>query len=153
MPVTYKLYQEKRKASANKDKWYARAIHPGIVTTDDLAKIMQNNCTLKRSDILAVLSELVDTMKTQLQNSMRVKLNGFGTFKIGLSTKPAKTARDFNPASNIVGTHVLFLPEVKIDAKHKRTRAFLDGLKVREATVYDVVKPKRAGGKAAGASH
>ena len=65
MAVKYRIYQSNRKGTF-KGKWYARAVHEGTVTTDELADIMQNNCTVKRSDILAVISELVETMSTQL---------------------------------------------------------------------------------------
>ena len=53
MSVSYKLYQEKRTNSSRKGQWYARACHVGVVTTEQLAEIMQANCTLKKSDILA----------------------------------------------------------------------------------------------------
>ena len=65
-------------------KWYPRAVMTNTVDTDALATIMQRNCTVKKSDILAVISELIETMQDQLQDSKRVKLNGFGTFKIGM---------------------------------------------------------------------
>lgn len=56
MSVKYKLYQNKREGSSTKGKWYARAAADGLVTTDQLAETMQRNCTLKRSDIIAVIS-------------------------------------------------------------------------------------------------
>lgn len=131
MSVFYKLYQDNRNNSSKKGQWYARAVTTDTVTTDDLADIMQNNCTVKRSDILAVISELVETMKTEMQNSRRVKLDRFGTFKIGLSSKPSPTVKDFNAAKNIHNLHVLFQPELKIDKNHKRNKQFLTGLKFR----------------------
>lgn len=74
MPILYKLRQDNRKNSVNKGKWYARSIMNGTtVGTNELANIMQRNCTLKKSDIIAVIAELVETMADQLQNSMRVK--------------------------------------------------------------------------------
>ena len=92
MAVFYKLHQEKRKESKFKGQWYARAVATETVNTMALADIMQQNCTLKRSDIVAVIAELVDVMKQQLQDSKRIKLDGLGTFKIGLNTKPAAKA-------------------------------------------------------------
>lgn len=136
MAVKFKKFQAKRKDQYN-GKWYARAVHEGTIDLDGLADIMQDNCTVKRSDILAVLSELVETMRTQLQNSVKVKLDRFGTFKIGLNTKPADTAKDFTVTKNVIGTHVLFQPELKIDNKKNRRKAFLDGVKLVEATLYD----------------
>ena len=139
MAVKYKIYQSNRKDAFN-GKWYARAVHDGTVTTDDLADIMQDNCTVKRSDILAVISELVETMTSQLQNSMKVKIAHFGTFKLGISSSPADSAKDFSASSNIKNVHVLFLPEVKIDAKGNRMQTFISGAKVQEATPYNIDK-------------
>jgi nucleoid DNA-binding protein len=41
---------------------------------------------------MAVLEELVEVMKDQMQDSKRVKLDGFGSFKIGIESKGAQTA-------------------------------------------------------------
>ncbi len=138
MAVKYRIYQSNRKG-AFQGKWYGRAVHDDLVTIDDLADIMQNNCTVKRSDILAVISELVEAMTTQLQNSMKVKLDRFGTFKMGIRTIPADTAKEFG-RSNIVGMHVLFQPELKIDAKGNRIQKFISGAKMVEITPYNIDK-------------
>lgn len=139
MALNYKIYQSNRKGDTQ-GKFYARALHTGTVTIDDLATIMQNNCTLKRSDIRAVLIELIEVMTTQLQNSNRVKLEGLGTFKLGISTTGAATAKEFTAVKNIKGTHVLFQPEVKIDTNKTRTRALVTGVMLREADIYDIEK-------------
>ena len=84
MSVVYRLTQDNRKQSKTKGKWYARSLHTGVIDIDGLASIMQANCTLKKSDILAVIAELVDVMRAQLQNSQKVILGGLGSFKVGL---------------------------------------------------------------------
>lgn len=140
MPILYKLRQDNRKNSVNKGKWYARSIMNGTVGTNELANIMQRNCTLKKSDIIAVIAELVETMQDQLQNSMRVKLDGFGAFKIGLKTTPADSAKNFNAAQNVVDMRVNFQPEVHISKDHSRKKTFLDGAKVLETAQNAVVK-------------
>lgn len=139
MPVLYKLHQDNRKNSTNKGKWYGRAVQVGTIDIDGLAKIMQANCTVKVADIKAVLEELVETMSTQLQNSMRVKLNGLGAFKIGLHTSAANTAADFSVSTNVKGLRVNFQPETKIDAKKNRQQSLLNGARVQEAPKNDVV--------------
>lgn len=148
MSVSYKLYQEKRTNSSRKGQWYARACHVGVVTTEQLAEIMQANCTLKKSDILAVIAELVDVMRAQLQNSQKVVLDGLGSFKVGLKTKPADTSTDFTPQKNIVGARVLFRPTSYTTANRKRASFLLQGMSVKEATKYDVKKPKKVRGGA-----
>lgn len=93
---------------------------------------MQANCTVKRADIVAVLSELVETMKKHLQMSHRVKLDRLGSFKIGMSTKPALTVGEFTASNNVKSVHVLFQPETKIEKDKTRVRALLSGCKVQE---------------------
>ena len=87
---------------------------------------------MKRADIVAVLSELVETMQQHLQMSYRVKLNRLGAFKIGMSTKPADTADAFNAKDNVKSVHILFQPETKIEKDKTRVRALLTGCKVQE---------------------
>lgn len=150
MALNFKIYQSKRNDETN-GKYYARAVHTGTIDTDGLATIMQNNCTVKKSDIKAVLTELAEVMTSQLQDSKRVKLDGLGTFKLGINTKPADTAKAFTSAKNIVGTHVLFQPEVTIDVNHNRTRTLVSGVKLRETDFYDIVK-EEADADAAGST-
>ncbi|MBR1411012.1 MAG: hypothetical protein IJ580_07945 [Prevotella sp.] len=41
---------------------------------------------------MAVITELIETMQDQLQNSKRVKLKGLGAFKIGIENTPGGAA-------------------------------------------------------------
>ena len=115
--------------------------------TEQLATIMQRNCTLKKADIVAVISELIETMADQLQDSKRVKLNGFGSFKIGIRGEGADSAADFSTSKNIKGLHVLFQPEVKTDGSGLRQKTFITGCSVQEAPKNDVdtTKPANSG--------
>lgn len=135
MAVNYKVYKSNRKGTGN-GMYYARASHRGTVTVDDLAKTMEANSTVKRSDILAVLAELSETMRNELQQSNRVKIDGMGTFKIGVNTSPAKSVKEFTAQKNIKRVHIIFLPEVSSDAQGKRVKTLLAGVKVQEATTY-----------------
>lgn len=138
MALNYKLVQSKRN-DETKGKWYARASYTSVITIDDLADIMQNNCTVKRSDILAVISELVEVMNDQLKNSHIVKIDRLGSFKIGLSTGGAEAADQWNINKHLKGMHVLFTPVRKKDASIGRyNRAFLSGVKLQEQKFYDV---------------
>lgn len=137
MAVNYKKYKAVRKDKFN-GKWYARVAHNGTVTTKQLAAIMQRNCTVKESDIVAVLTELVEVMNDQLQNSMIVKLDGFGSFKMGMTSAPAETAEDWTLAKNLRNVHINFMPEMKRSAGSTHyERTFLKGVKMQEATAYD----------------
>lgn len=101
---------------------------------------MQENCTVKRADILAVISELVTTMQRKLQQSMSVKIDRLGTFKIGISTTSASSVKEFSAQKNVKGTHLLFRPETKIDKNGYRHRAMLSGVAVKELPKNDMKK-------------
>ena len=147
MSVFYRLSQVTSPKAKGYGKWYPRAVITETIDTDKLAEIMQRNCTVKKADILAVISELIETMADQLQNSKRVKLNGFGAFKIGITGEGADKAADFSVSKNIKGLHVLFQPEVKTDGSGLRQKTFITGCSVQEAPKNDVdtTKPANSG--------
>ena len=144
MSVFYRLSQVTSPNAKGYGKWYPRAVITETIDTDKLAEIMQRNCTLKKADILAVITELVETMADQLQDSKRVKLNGFGSFKIGITGEGADKAADFSVSKNIKGLHVLFQPEVKTDGNGQRQKTFITGCSVQEAPKNDVDTTKSA---------
>lgn len=144
MAVLFRLSQNKNSKSLAFGKWYARSVMTGTVDTEALATIMQRNCTVKKSDIMAVITELIETMQDQLQESKRVKLNGLGTFKIGISSKGALTASDYDARKDVKNLRVLFQPEVKKDVDGSRKKTFISGCTVQEApkNAVDTSKPK-----------
>ena len=152
MSVFYRLSQVTSPKAKGYGKWYPRAVITETIDTDKLAEIMQRNCTVKKADILAVISELIETMADQLQNSKRVKLNGFGAFKIGITGEGADKAADFSVSKNIKGLHVLFQPEVKTDGNGQRQKTFITGCSVQEAPKNDVdtTKPSNGGSSQSG---
>ena len=132
MSVFYRLHQDQSVGTKRSGKWYARMVPTSCINTRQLAEIMQRNCTVKKADILAVLDELVETMRDQMQDSKRVKLDGFGSFKIGIKSKGAATAKAFTVQENIEDLHVVFTPERTHDAAGNRSKQFLQGATVEE---------------------
>lgn len=141
MAVNFKIYQSNREGDTM-GKFYARAAHRDTVTIKELAEVMQNNSTVKYSDILAVLTELSEVMRQELQRSNRVKIDGIGTFKVAVRSSGAVSAKDFSVSENIKGVRVLFMPEVTVDAGGNRVKTLLAGVKVKEADSYESLKAK-----------
>ena len=126
MALLYKIVRDNRKNSGN--LYYGRAVQIQSIGTDGLADIIQRNCTLKKSDVIAVINELVEVMTDQLQNSVSVKLDGFGTFKIGLKTVGADKPENFSISRNVSGLRVNFISAGKKDqSTNKVVRTFLGG--------------------------
>ena len=142
MPVFYQLYQDNREKSLTRGKWYARAKSLGYWDLEKLADHIQDNVSAKKSDVIAVLRELVVVMSEAFEAGYGVKLDGFGRFKVGLQTKPANSAKEFTVAQNIVGSRLNFQPETHWSAAdgNVRHRQFLQGLTVEEYGDYHVDK-------------
>ena len=136
------MHQDKSRNTQRSGKWYARAVSTSVVNTRQLAEIMQRNCTVKRSDIMAVIEELVETMRDQLQDSKRIKLDGFGSFKIGVRSIGAATANDFSVAGNIKGMRVIFSPERASDSAGNLAKQFLQGAKCEELPLNMIERKK-----------
>ena len=85
-----------------------------------------------------MLTELVEVMRDELQASRRVKLDGFGSFKIGLSSKGADNLKDFSVAKNVKSLHVLFMPELHISPDKTRTKTFLTGTVLKQYSGQDL---------------
>lgn len=140
MSVFYKIYQNTNNLPSLHNKWIAKAVHTATIDLEGLAEVMQRNCTVKKSDIRAVLTELVETMQDQLQDSKRVRINGLGTFKLAIRSK-AQESREAMTPDKIVGVRVTFQPETRIDKDKTRRRALVSGSRIQELPHY--VRPNR----------
>ena len=136
MAVFYRLHQDQSTGTKRSGKWYARAVPTACIG----AEIIQRNCTVKKSDVMAVLEELVEVMKDQMQDSKRVKLDGFGSFKIGIESKGAQTAAKYSVSEHVKGLHVVFMPERTTDSGGNKSKQFLQGCRVEELPLNTVEK-------------
>lgn len=141
MALNYKIYQSNAN-NLTKGKFYARASHKETVGIKELAAVMQDNCTVKHSDIVAVLSELSEVMKQELQRGNRVRIDGLGIFKVNIRSKGAKTAQEFSAAENILGTRINFRPESFVNTNGSHITNMLSGLKVKEDGTYESPRTK-----------
>ena len=140
MPVPYKLYKNTRAGSKTENKWYARATNYGILTTDKLASQIESATTLTKPDIVACIAAFLQYIRDGLRAGQRVKLDKFGSFKVGMKTTPADSAKDFSATTNVKSLHVIFQPAVEVSADGKRTKSLLSGVKVEEMQTYNVDK-------------
>lgn len=149
MAVLFKLFQDNRASSTNKGKYYAHALVTGVKDVSDLSKDIAHSTTVTEADCLAVLKELSNVMNQKLQDGYRIAIPDIGSFKIGLKTKAADTAADFNVAKNVVGYRLNFVPAFRVQGSGKGSkriyRAF-EGIKVEESAFYNVSKKKPQAG-------
>lgn len=105
-----KIQNTNTKSTAN-GKYFAKAIYDQkFVETEQLADFIQQQASVKRSDIIAVLSELGDAMKHYFELGQKIHLEGIGIFKVGFSSIGVSDKADCN-ATTITKRRVLFQPE------------------------------------------
>lgn len=140
MSVRYHKVQNKIKDSANYNQWYGRAVVLGKISTKELAEEISHSTTVTYADIMAVLIELSEGVKRHILNSQSVKLDGLGTFRVGLQTVGTDKKEDFD-ASKVRNARVVFLPETSVKVvstgvKGKTRRVYskklLEGISVQE---------------------
>jgi predicted histone-like DNA-binding protein len=92
-------------------KFYVRAIYDdAFITTEQLADFIQTQCTVKRSDCKAVLDELGGAMKHFFELGQKIRLDGIGIFKVGISSEGSDTLEGCTAAS-VKNSRVIFSPE------------------------------------------
>jgi len=132
MSLFIKKYQNNNKEMKNAyGKWYGRAVIMDKVQIEDLASEIEDNCTVKRADILAVLSELGPAIKKEVQRSLKVTIPYLGTFKLGVKSTGAENMEEYDIKKNVKGVRVLFYPETKLDGNHM-VKELTRGVRVAE---------------------
>lgn len=109
--MMYELRIQKNKAMPSAGQYVARVVHNGVVDTEAVAQEIQDNCSLKRADVLAVLSELENVLCRHLQNGEIVQLSHLGRLKLEIKGRPVSTPQLFNPHEHILGVALHLIPE------------------------------------------
>ncbi len=109
--MNYTLKKQNRCFLPSAGMYVARACHDDVIDTEQIAAKIQENCTLKRSDVLAVLSELEDVLCNCLKDGSIVQLNHLGRLKLEIEGKPVASPDEFDPRKHIRNVRLHFIPE------------------------------------------
>lgn len=130
--IRYKLYQEKRESSVNKGMWYARAVPTETVDLEKLAKHMAgHNSPFSAGTIKGLLDDMITCVKELVMDGKAVKLPDLAIFSLAIDTKAAPSPKEFTPAENIKGAHLLARATGDLS-----TRALRPETRFREYTEY-----------------
>ena len=134
MSVKIRKVVNNRKGSKTQGKVYGRAVVSDTINTKKLCQNIRDRCTLTEPDVVAVVSALITEVTGQLALGNRVVLDGFGSFKVGLSSTPADSAKKFTSA-NIKCLRVIFQPAIEM-INGKRVKTLLKEVRVEELAEY-----------------
>lgn len=90
-------------------KYYACAQSAGVQSLEDMSKVIEKNCTLTSTDIMAVLHAMDEVMREQLSNGQIVRIGDLGYARLSLHSQGAETEKQFN-SSLISRARVVFTP-------------------------------------------
>lgn len=142
--VSYYVRQDNRRNGTG--LWYAKAYIRGTLTFDQIAKQIQNNCSMKKSDVIAYLTELIEVMQQKLTQGYKVQLGDIGYFSVGLTSLGALSAEKWNAKEYLKSKHVVFKTVNVKEGDHAYTRAIWDGEGTRfvkmDENPYTDEKPK-----------
>ena len=104
-------YKNTNEQSKSFGKYFVRAVYDkAFITTQELSDYIQSQASVKRSDCKAVLDELGSAMKHFFELGQKIKLDGIGIFKVGITSSASDTEAGCT-AANVKKSRVLFQPE------------------------------------------
>lgn len=137
----YKV-QNNNEKSDQFGKWYGRTHMLGTAGINELTQQIQNRCTVRDSDIYAVLSELSDSIASVLSMGYQVRIPGLGIFHTTITTEPADTKEEFTD-DNIKKLNVKFRAERPQTQIGNRTATILKYCKKPVFAEYTPKKKKK----------
>ena len=123
----YALQKNNNEHSPIFGKYTARPVYPDeFVDLNAVAEYIQQQASVKRSDCKAVIDEIGGAIRHFLGLGCKVKLEGLGIFKPGLSSKAVNHLEDWNQAEHLKSTKLIFTPNKIKVGKKKVAEAIAD---------------------------
>ena len=144
----FRKVKNNRKNSPTRGMIYGRAVVNRVVHTSAIAKKITERCTVTEPDILAVINALMTEISANISEGNKVVLDNFGSFKLGIRTSPAVSAKKFTQA-NIKAMYIIYSPYSVMD-QGKRVKPMLSGIKMEEMTEYNGIEDKENDGGTSG---
>ena len=127
-----KISKGARKNIPSYGKYTAKALHLNTITLEDVCSEVERNCSMKSSDVQAVLRELLDVLKHHLQQGNRVQLPPLGTMKLDLESGAFDDPAEFSAAKHIKRCKVSFIP-----TSYRGRQPLLDGVTIDKVLTDD----------------
>lgn len=101
-------------------KFYARPVHSGEISLEDLASDISHASSVNEPDVYAVLQSLVREIPRNISQGYIVRLGNLGSFRLTAKSTGSETEEEVS-AANIVRPRLLF-------HAGKRVRGLMDQL-------------------------
>jgi predicted histone-like DNA-binding protein len=109
MAIWLRKVQRTNPQDRTQSKWYLTQEKSGTVGIKEIAKEIEGRSALSLGDVQSVLSNLVEVLPTFLKLGQSVNLEGFGSFRVSVTSDGAAAPEELN-ARHVRGVKLLFLP-------------------------------------------
>jgi predicted histone-like DNA-binding protein len=113
MAVWLRKVKRDNPQNRSQSKWYLTQEKSGNVGIKDIAKEIEGRSALSLGDVQSVLSNLMEVLPVFLKLGQSVNLEGFGTFRISVTSEGTATPEELN-ARHVKGVKLLFLPSADL---------------------------------------
>ncbi|MDR1326197.1 MAG: HU family DNA-binding protein [Treponema sp.] len=113
MALWLRKLQRKNPQDLTQSKWYLTQEQSGTVGIKDIAKEIEKRSALSLGDVRTVLSNLVEVLPAFLKQGQSVNLEGFGSFRISVSSEGTATPEELN-TQHVKGVKLLFLSSANL---------------------------------------
>ena len=130
MAIKIKLIKNNIKRSSSYGKYFAKTVSQGDVSLLDLAEEAARNSTLRKSDVLAVVTELEEMMRHRLADGHTIVLDGIGRFSLRVESDGVDHPKHFRFKKHIRRIICRFLPSSHRNSDGTLTYNFSENVKV-----------------------
>lgn len=103
------------------EKYYACSKTNSIVDTEELAERISSSCSLTQADVLGCLKALSIEMKLSFNQGSNIKLDGIGTFGIGISSEGFDDPKKIDP-KKVKATKITYKADRKLSKEIKEMK-------------------------------
>ena len=113
MAIKLKKIERKNPQDKTQSKWYLTQEIAGSVGIHELAKEIMGRSALSLGDVQSVLSNMVEMMPLFLKLGQSIRLEGFGSFHISVTSEGTATPEELS-THHVNGVKLVFVPGVEL---------------------------------------
>ncbi|MDR0609102.1 MAG: hypothetical protein LBG58_03245 [Planctomycetaceae bacterium] len=113
MAIKLKKILKKNPRQLEVSKWYLTQEKTGTVGINEIAKEIEGRSALSLGDVQSTLSNLVEMMPLFFRMGQTIRLEGFGSFHISVSSEGTDTEEELN-THHVKGVKLVFLPSIEL---------------------------------------
>lgn len=129
MAIQYDFYRNPNSEGTNKKRYHARVVSNGQVSTDQLAKEINQECSLTPADVKAVLITLGDKLAKHLSEGRKVHLEGIGHFSVNLRCKEEVRTVHAIRSENIEFKSISYRADIELKKHLKQQKIYRSPIK------------------------